>query len=175
MPAEDQISNRATISRVHDVFVYGLALISVALLAAIPVVIIYDAALRVLRLGASIWAIDFTAIALVYITFLGSPWLLRTRGHVYVGVLLDFLKPSARLWFGRMVCIFCTIICLMLAYRSVDLVVANIGQYDVSAIDTPRWIRFAPLPVGFFFVATEFVRILFSSELLHPTHGSPEL
>ena len=161
--------------RVYDGAVNGLALFSVALLAAIPAVIIYDAALRVLRIGASVWAIDFTAIALVYITFLGSPWLLRKRGHVYVAMVLNCLGPAARVLVGKFVCIACVLICLVLALRSIDLVVANIGEYDVSAIDTPRWLRFAPLPVGFVFLATEFLRILFNREALHTGEGSTDL
>ena len=175
MPAGATAGGRRAYLRVYDGIVNGLALVSVALLAAIPVVIIYDAALRVLQVGASVWAIDFTAIALVYITFLGSPWLLRKRGHVYVALVLNFLNPSARARIGKLVCAVCALISLVLAWRSVEVVMANIGEYDVSAIDTPRWIRFAPLPVGFVFVAAEFLRILFASEPLHTAEGSPDL
>ncbi len=175
MPPDASRSSRYTVLRAYDRTVDGLALISVALLAAIPIVIVYDAVLRVLRVGASVWAIDFTAIALVYITFLGSPWLLRKRGHVYVALVLNFLDPAARALVGKIVCSVCAAICLVLAYRAVEVVVANIGEYDVSAIDTPRWIRFAPLPVGFVFLAAEFLRILFGSDALHTAERSPDI
>ncbi len=175
MPPDASSGGRHVSLRAYDGAVNGLALISVALLAAIPVVIIYDAVLRVLRIGASVWAIDFTAIALVYITFLGSPWLLRKRGHVYVALVLNFLGPTARVWAGKLACVACALICLVLCDRSVDLVIANLGEYDVSAIDTPRWIRFVPLPIGFVFLATEFVRILFAGEALHTAEGVPDI
>jgi C4-dicarboxylate transporter DctQ subunit len=129
------------------------------------VVIVYDACLRALRLGAPVWAIDVTGIALIYITFLGSPWLLREKGHVYVEVLISRFPPRVRLALGRVVCAVCALLCLLLAYRAAWVVFESVGETDASGIETPRWLRFLPVPFGFFFLATEFARLIYSGEL----------
>lgn len=129
------------------------------------VVIVYDACLRALRLGAPVWAIDLTGIALIYITFLGSPWLLREKGHVYVEVLVSRFPPGLRVALGRVVCAVCALLCLVLAYRACWIVFQSVGETDVSGIETPRWLRFLPVPFGFFFLGTEFLRLLRNGQL----------
>ena len=39
------------------------------------------------------WVIELTEYALLYITFLGTAWLLRTEGHITVDVVLNRLSP----------------------------------------------------------------------------------
>src|SRR2546430_14687573 len=46
----------------------------------------------------TIWQTDFVTWSLVAATFVGSPYLLLTRGHVNVDVLPLYLGPRARWW-----------------------------------------------------------------------------
>src|ERR1041385_6549411 len=46
----------------------------------------------------TIWQTDFTTYCLVAATFIGSPFVLMTRGHVNVDVLPHYLGPRARFW-----------------------------------------------------------------------------
>jgi TRAP-type C4-dicarboxylate transport system permease small subunit len=46
----------------------------------------------------TIWQTDFVTYSLVAATFIGSPYLLLTRGHVNVDVLPHHLGPRARYW-----------------------------------------------------------------------------
>lgn len=146
-----------------DGMVDGLAYLSGGLLAAIPVLIIYDAGLRILNIGASVWVNDVSAIFIVYSTFLAAPWLLREKGHIYVEVVTNTLPPRGRRWLLRLVNAICALVCAYLAYRSLTVTIANYGQYDVSAIETPRWIRFLPLPFGFALLGLQFVRNVFGA------------
>ncbi|MFV1878678.1 TRAP transporter small permease [Nioella sp.] len=149
-------------SRLFDGLLNAMAIVAGLLIALIPVLIVYDAALRILQIGASVWVNDFSAIFLVYATFLAAPWLQRERGHIYVEVIADLFKGVARRRLAQGVALICAAVCLYLCYRSATVVHANIGRFDVSAIETPRWVRFAPLPVGFFLLAVQFLRDVFS-------------
>ncbi len=144
--------------RYFDRVLDALAILSGTLLALIPVLIVYDAGLRILRIGASVWVNDVSAIFIVYATFLAAPWLLREKGHIYVNVVADQLNPSNRRQLSRLVNLVCAAVCAYLTYKSCAVVMANYGQYDVSAIETPRWIRFLPLPFGFALLALQFFR-----------------
>ena len=44
----------------------------------------------------TIWQTDFTTYCLIAATFVGSPFVLMTRGHVNVDVLPHYLRPRAR-------------------------------------------------------------------------------
>lgn len=144
--------------RLFDGLLNAMAILAGLLIALIPLLIFYDAALRILRIGASVWVNDFSAIFLVYATFLAAPWLQRERGHIYVEVIADRLRGTARRRLAQGIALISAVVCLYLGYRAATVVQANIGYYDVSAIETPRWVRFAPLPVGFVLLGLQFLR-----------------
>ena len=48
----------------------------------------------------TIWQTDFVTYSLVAATFVGSPYVLMTRGHVNVDVLPHYLGPAAALLAG---------------------------------------------------------------------------
>jgi len=45
---------------------------------------------------STVWQTDFTTYCLIAATFVGSPYVLLTRGHVNVDVLPQYLAPAAR-------------------------------------------------------------------------------
>src|SRR3954469_4170574 len=46
----------------------------------------------------TIWQTDFTTYCLIAATFIGSPYVLMTRGHVNVDVVPHYLGPRGRYW-----------------------------------------------------------------------------
>lgn len=46
----------------------------------------------------TIWQTDFTTYCLIGATFIGSPFVLMTRGHVNVDVLPLYMRPGGRWW-----------------------------------------------------------------------------
>src|SRR5213596_2869463 len=46
----------------------------------------------------TIWQTDFVTYSLVAATFIGSPYVLMTRGHVNVDVLPHYAGPRTRFW-----------------------------------------------------------------------------
>jgi len=45
---------------------------------------------------STIWQTDFTTYCLIAATFVGSPYVLMTRGHVNVDILPHYMGPMAR-------------------------------------------------------------------------------
>ena len=43
---------------------------------------------------------------------------------------------------------------------------AQRGEIEIRSLDTPRWVLFAPLSVGFTLIAVEFVRLIVLGESL---------
>src|SRR3954467_9820536 len=46
----------------------------------------------------TIWQTDFTTYCLIAATFIGSPYVLMTRGHVNVDVVPHYAGPRTRYW-----------------------------------------------------------------------------
>ena len=68
----------------------------------------------------TIWQTDFVTWSLVAATFIGSPYLLLTRGHVNVDVLPQFLRGRTRWWLAflsiAMSLAFCSVVTVLAAH-----------------------------------------------------------
>ena len=87
-----------------DNFVRGVRLVSLACgyvaaaLIALGVVIVCEMVfVRFVLNENTIWQTDFVTYSLVAATFIGSPYVLMTRGHVNVDVLPLYLEPAPAL------------------------------------------------------------------------------
>jgi TRAP-type C4-dicarboxylate transport system permease small subunit len=70
--------------------------IAAGLIAAGVIVVCEMVILRYVFAESTIWQTDFTTYCLIGATFVGSPYVLMTRGHVNVDVLPHYLGPKAR-------------------------------------------------------------------------------
>jgi TRAP-type C4-dicarboxylate transport system permease small subunit len=112
----------------------------------------------------------FIEYGFVYIMMLGAPWLVRTRGHVFIELVTGSVGPRTRWWLSRLIAAVCALACLVLAVFSGDLAWNDFArnEIDVRSIDIPRWIVTASLPLGFALMTVEFARFVFGRELMHP-------
>ena len=149
--------------------VAALALLAGALLVWLMVAIVVSVAMRNLGLQPFAWLFLSTEYALLYITMLGAPWLVRRRGHVHIELVTAALPDRARGWVSRGVALLCVLVCAVLAWKGAELVSTNIerNDFDVRAYFTPKWWLTIAFPVSFGLMAIEFARFVVGSELLH--------
>lgn len=81
-------------------FVRHLSLISgyiaAGMIAAGVLVVCHMVFVRYVLNESTIWQTDLTTYLLIGATFIGSPYVLATRGHVNIDVVAYYLKPRAR-------------------------------------------------------------------------------
>ena len=70
--------------------------IAAGLIAAGVIVVCQMVILRYVFGQSTIWQTDFTTYCLIAATFVGSPYVLMTRGHVNVDILPHYMGPKAR-------------------------------------------------------------------------------
>jgi len=107
----------------------------------------------------TIWQTDLTTYALIGATFIGSPYVLMTRGHVNVDVLPMYLGPRARFRLAIFAAIvgigFCATLCVLGAILWYDAW----SRHWVS--DTmwraPLWMPYAAMPVGLFILTLQYL------------------
>jgi TRAP-type C4-dicarboxylate transport system permease small subunit len=77
---------------------YLCGIVAAALTAVAVVVVCQMVFVRYVLNESTIWQTDFVTFSLVAATFIGSPYVLLTKGHVNVDVLPIYVGPRARWW-----------------------------------------------------------------------------
>ncbi len=117
----------------------------------------------ILRYGfgkPQLWVIEITAYSLLFVTFLGTSWLLKREGHVKVDVLVNSLTPRVQALFGIISSVVGIIVCLPIIWYSAQVAV-GFFQQDTR---TPTVLLFPKAPliaiicIGFFLLLLQFVR-----------------
>jgi TRAP-type C4-dicarboxylate transport system permease small subunit len=155
--------------RLYDGVITGLAIVAGLMLVWLMVAIVVSVSMRNAGMQPYAWLFTSTEYAILYMTMLGAPWLVRRRGHVHIELLTAALPAGPRQVLSRLVALGCVVICGWLAWRGWLLVETNIARndFDVRAYYFPRWLLSVAFPVGFGLMALEFARFVVGREILH--------
>lgn len=133
--------------------------------------IVYFTVFRALGLRYSNYSHVFIEYGFIYVLMLGAPWLVRTRGHVYIELLTGMLSPRVRHIWSRGICAVAAAVCLTLAWYTGVLTVNHYlnSTYDElrAQLDLKIWIVIGAMPVGFGLMGIEFLRYVFGAAPMH--------
>ena len=144
----------------------GMAFAAGFLMAAMMSVIFIDVVLRNLGYQSSAHFFSFTEYALLAVPCLGAPWLVREKGHIYVEILLMYLKLRPRAVLTFVIGLLCIAVCAILAWYGFEVTIRDFVQNekDVRSFDMPRWMVVGFIPLAFAMMAIEFLRFLVRRE-----------
>ena len=112
----------------------------------------------------TIWQTDFVTWSLVAATFIGSPYLLLSRGHVNVDVLPLHLGPRARWWLALASIVMSLAFCIVLAVLTSRFWLEAWQQRWVS--DTMwrarLWIPYSSMPIGLGILVLQYIADLYA-------------
>jgi TRAP-type C4-dicarboxylate transport system permease small subunit len=112
----------------------------------------------------TIWQTDFVTYSLIAATFIGSPYVLMTRGHVNVDVLPHHLGPRARFWLALFSALLAFAFCLGMTVLTFNFWLEAWENNWVS--DTMwrarLWIPYGAMPVGLGLVCLQYLAELWS-------------
>lgn len=115
------------------------------------------------------WLFTSAEYGLLYMTMFGAPWLVREKGHVHIELVTAALPDGARRVVSRIVAATCVLVCVILAWKGLELFLKNIerGDFDTRAYYYPRWMLTIAFPINFGMMALEFSRFIFGNNLMH--------
>lgn len=160
--------------RMLDAISTLLFYIACLLVVAIVGMVTYDVFSRNLGLPTAIWAVNAVEYSMLHITCLSIPYLVLTRGHVCVEIILTYLPNGARRAWETVLHVLAALICGFLCFESGKMflqVVAD-GSYEVRSFDAPMWFLYFSMPLGFGFGALQFLAFLIRGESFYG--ASPE-
>jgi len=153
-----------------DNYVHAIRLVSrlcgyvAAALIAISVIVVCEMVFVRFALNENtIWQTDFVTYSLVAATFIGSPYVLTTRGHVNVDVLPHFLVARPRYWLAV------ASMLLALAFCAVMTVLTwnywwqawNENWLSNTMWRVRLWIPYASMPIGLGILSLQYVAEFF--------------
>ena len=143
-----------------DRFVDGMAWIAGILLLFMIFSICCEVLMRYFFNKPLTWTVEITEYILLYITFLGAPWLLKEEGHVRVDVLLSRLRLHTQMILNIITSILGALICFTLfcfgVQSTLDHFIRKVPV--IKALEVPKFILLAIIPFGCFFLAIQFLR-----------------
>jgi TRAP-type C4-dicarboxylate transport system permease small subunit len=137
----------------------GLAVVAAAIFVAITLTVVAEVLLRYGFNRPIEWSVEISEYALIWITFLGAPYVLRIGGHVRVDVFISQVPAGGRRWLALICCILGAVICAFLTVYGVDQTWTEYARatYKPTGVDVPTWLTIIPLPVGCFLLCARFV------------------
>ena len=153
-------------ARVADAFIRAVGLLTrlsgavAAVLIALGVLVICDVVVeRYLLNRTTIWQIDVVTYCIVSATFIGSAYVLSTRGHVNVDVLPLHLGGRARYWLAVTTMLLALAFCIVLLYLgSAYWYRAWDNNWRSDTVWRARlWIPLAAMPIGLGLLVLQYV------------------
>jgi TRAP-type C4-dicarboxylate transport system permease small subunit len=141
-------------------FVSRAAGVAGALLIGLAVLVICDMVIeRYVFNLTTIWQIDVVTYCVVSATFVGSPYVLMTRGHVNVDILPLHVGPRARYWLALITslvafafCIAIFVLCTIYWYQ------AFTENWLANTVWRARlWIPYLSMPIGLGLVILQYL------------------
>ncbi|MCP4021183.1 MAG: TRAP transporter small permease [Desulfobacteraceae bacterium] len=135
-------------------FLAGIMLIFIMLSVCLEVI------LRTFFNHSLTWVTEVTEIMLLYITFLGSAWVLREGGHVKVDIILSHLKPKNNAILGIFSSILGVFVCCILTIYGfkVTMECINKGLYTTTTLEIPMFLIIGVIPIGGLMLFVQFIR-----------------
>jgi TRAP-type C4-dicarboxylate transport system permease small subunit len=134
-------------------------IIAAGLIAASVIIVCQMVFIRYMLNENTIWQTDFVTYSLVAATFIGSPYVLLTRGHVNVDVLPHYLGPRARYGLALASILMSLAFCLLMTVLTFNFWQEAWENDWVS--DTMwrarLWIPYASMPIGLGILSLQYV------------------
>jgi len=165
-PAAGAVDTAPVFIRAAHGFVRGVRLLSQAcgifaagLIAAAVVVVCHMVFVRYVLNDHTIWQTDFTTYSLIAATFIGSPYVLMTRGHVNVDVVPIYSGRRVRWWFAlatHVMTFLFAVVLAVLAYQFWHEAYTN-SWVSNTMWRARLWIPYASMPFGLGLLALQCV------------------
>jgi len=136
-----------------------------AVLAALVVVFMmisvsFNVVLRYFLGRPLLWVFEINELAILYMTFLGTAWVLRREGHVGMDLLFAWVSRRTELFLNIVTSFISAIACLIATLYGVPVTWDYYikGIYQISLLELPTALFLAIVPIGFFLLFIQFLR-----------------
>lgn len=144
------------VDRLEDV----LAFIAACMLVFTVVFVPLDVGSRYFFGAPITWVYEVTEYILLMVPCLAMAWLARNNGHVVIDVVTSHLEERVRRRLDAAVFLFTALACAFVAWWGTAVTFESYKARAVieNVLQTPQWLIYVSIPVGFALAAVEFAR-----------------
>ena len=137
-----------------------LALLGCLSLVFIMLIVNAEVVMRYLLNRPILWATQITEYGLLWLTFLGTAWLLRKEGHVKMDIVLSQLNPKTQSVLNIITSIIGAVACLTLAWYGTQITWQYFqeGRRELSILSFALAPIMVIIPIGAFLLFVQFLR-----------------
>lgn len=137
----------------------ALAALAAAILVAATLMVFSEIISRLLFNRSLMWTVEVSGYSLLYMTFLGAPFLLEKNRHVAIDLLAGALPATPQKILTALTNLFGAVICLYFAWYALQV---TIDQYQhgirvTSVLRPQRYIFTAVVPLSMLLLTIQFV------------------
>jgi C4-dicarboxylate transporter, DctQ subunit len=148
--------------RFFDHLLNVMAAIAGVILVFISAAVCYTIGMRFFFTKTTIWLMQTTEYALLWIVFLATAWLLREGGHITTDIIYGGLNDRAKRYFDIVLFLCCALACAVCVYYGTAYTYKCISQAitDVRGVTVPKAAIFCIIPAGFLVLTVQFLRMV---------------
>jgi C4-dicarboxylate transporter, DctQ subunit len=136
------------------------AMMAGVLLVLVTVFIGYVIFARIVGISSPAWIVQFTEYALLWMTFLGTAWVLGRGRHVSIDLITSHLTKRGKVILdivhSAVGCGVCAVLCWFGFLTTWSMF--QRGVTDVQVVDVAKYKVVLIIPLGFFLLALQFLR-----------------
>lgn len=138
----------------------GMAVLAGLSILFVMFSICYEVVTRYFHLNTPAWVTEVTEYLLLYITFLGAPWVLKEDGHVRVDIILGRLPWKTQKAFDLGTSLVGMLICAVLVWYGTKTAweLYERGIPVIKTLAVPKYLLVGIIPLGSLFLILEFMR-----------------
>lgn len=146
--------------RVFDKLLDLMCFIAKLILAFVMFSVAGDVFFRYVLNAPSVWVIPISEYSLVFVTFLGTAWLLREEGHVTMETFLEKRGDRGRALLGMISSIIGLVVSFIFVWYGAITTYDHFrrGIYESAVMEMPIAPVLAIIPLGSFFLLIQFIR-----------------
>ena len=150
----------ALLLKLFDFVLEAIGFMAALLLGFVALGITAEILVRGFDLGSLPWMIEIVEYALVAVTFLGAPWVLKHSAHVRVDIIVDNIPPKYRRGADLAANILGICVCGVIFYYGLKSTIElyNLDTKIFRILTVKEWWLFALVPISFAAMFLEFVR-----------------
>lgn len=141
-----------------------LAILAALLILLIFVLVNAEVFIRGFTSHSIIWMIEICEYCLLFITFLGTAWLLKRGGHVTVDLVISRLRSKPQTVVKIISSIIGVIVSLIITWYGARVTLDHFqtGYTIAGGIEPPSFIIQTVIPVGCLLLSIQFIRMTYA-------------
>ena len=134
--------------------------VSCVLIGFMTVIVSADVFSRQVLGHPTVWVIELCEYGLLWITFLGTAWLLREEGHIRIDLIVNRLNPRSASMVDTITSVVGAVLCLIIAWHGAEVVGGFFvsGVRSIEMLQIPRYLILWVIPMGSFLLFIQFLR-----------------